>query len=180
MLTDLFGEYDTEATSLYLDLIAAERYQLKESCNTQRKIDTIFAGKQDHKSNVLRKGLFKLCAEILFVPDPYQPNHFHPRITAQQTYSYSHLDELTQQLYNDLYNEFFYKRHNQFWYEQAMRKLPQLISATNMLVCGEDLGMVPDSVKWVMDELKILSLEIQRMPKEPNVRFKDLSQLHYL
>ena len=180
MLTDLFGEYAIEAASLYLDLIAAEHFQLKEFCNTQRKIDVIFAGKQDDKSNVIRKGLFDLCAEVLFVPDPYQSNHFHPRITAQQTFHYKHLDEPTQELYNDLYNEFFYKRHNQFWYEQAMRKLPQLIFATNMLVCGEDLGMVPESVKWVMDELKILSLEIQRMPKESNVRFADLSQLPYL
>lgn len=180
MLADLFGEYATEVASLYLDLIAAERFQLKESCNTQRKIAEIFVGKQDTKSNVIRKGLFDLCVEVLFVPDPYESNHFHPRITAQQTYSFSHLEEHTQEHYNDLYNDFFYKRHNQFWYQQAMRKLPQLISATNMLVCGEDLGMVPDSVKWVMDELKILSLEIQRMPKESNVRFADLSQLPYL
>ena len=180
MLADLFGEYATDAASLYLDVFAAERFQLKESCNSQRKIDAIFAGKQDDRSNVIRKGLFDLCAEVLFVPDPYQSNHFHPRITAQQTCSFNHLDEQTQELYNDLYNDFFYKRHNQFWYEQAMRKLPQLISATNMLVCAEDLGMVPDSVKWVMDELNILSLEIQRMPKETHVRFTDLSQLPYL
>lgn len=180
MLSDFFGEYVTEATSLYLDLVAFERFQLKEFCNTQRKIDAIFAGKQDVMSNVIRKGLFQLCTEVLFVADPYQPNLFHPRITAQQTHSYKQLDETTKKVYNDIYNEFFYKRHNHFWYEQAMRKLPQLISATNMLVCGEDLGMVPDSVKWVMDELKILSLEIQRMPKESNVLFADLNQLPYL
>ena len=180
MLADLFGEYATEAASFYLDLIEAERFQLKEFCNTQRKIDKLFAGKNDDKSNVIRSGLFELCTEVLFVPDPYQSNHFHPRITAQQTYSYNQLDESTQKLYDDIYIDFFYKRHNQFWYDQAMRKLPQLISATNMLVCGEDLGMVPDSVKWVMDELKILSLEIQRMPKEPNAKFANLSQLPYL
>ena len=180
MLLDIFGEYVPEVTSHYLDIIAAQRYQLKDFCNTQRKIDVIFADKHDDKSNVIRKGLLELCTEVLFVPDPYHSNHFHPRITAQHTYSYDQLDEQTKEHFNHIYNDFFYKRHNQFWYEQAMRKLPQLISATNMLVCGEDLGMVPESVKWVMDELKILSLEIQRMPKESNVLFANLNQLPYL
>lgn len=40
-----------------------------------------------------------------------------------------------------------------------------------MLVCGEDLGMVPDCVPWVMNQLQILSLEIQRMPKSPAHEF---------
>ena len=180
MLEDVFGEYANEAASLYLDVVADQRFQLKEICNTQRKIDALFADLYDNKSNVMRQALFKLCTEVLFVADPYQAHHFHPRIGAQNTYSYQHLDEATKEHYHQLYIDFFYKRHNQFWYDQAMRKLPQLKAATNMLVCGEDLGMVPDSVKWVMDELKILSLEIQRMPKEMNVLFAELSQLPYL
>ena len=49
-----------------------------------------------------------------------------------------------------------------------------------MLVCGEDLGMVPDCVHSVMNELQILSLEIQRMPKNSNVLFSDLNSLPYL
>ena len=44
-----------------------------------------------------------------------------------------------------------------------MKKLPALKDATNMLICGEDLGMVPHSVPEVMNRLGILSLEIQRM-----------------
>jgi 4-alpha-glucanotransferase len=79
-----------------------------------------------------------------------------------------------------LYDDFFYRRHNYFWREQAMKKLPELITSTSMLACGEDLGMVPDCVPSVMNELKILSLEIQRMPKNPHVRFSDLAQLPYL
>ncbi len=59
------------------------------------------------------------------------------------------------------------RRNNQFWYQEAMKKLPKLVQATRMLVCAEDLGMVPDCVPWVMDELKILSLELQSMPKDP-------------
>lgn len=180
MLFDVFGEYTEEAVGHYLDEIDDKRFQLKHMCDTQRKVEGLFADKSDNKSNTLREGLYKLCAEVLFVPDPYDTNRFHPRIMAHNTFSFKHLDEATQERYYQLYNDFFYKRHNQFWYNQAMRKLPQLVSATNMLVCGEDLGMVPDSVNWALDELKILSLEIQRMPKEMNVLFSDLSQLPYL
>ena len=46
-----------------------------------------------------------------------------------------------------------------------MKKLPALVQCTRMLVCAEDLGMVPSCVKPVLDNLKILSLEIQTMPK---------------
>ena len=55
-----------------------------------------------------------------------------------------------------------------------MKKLPVLVQATRMLVCAEDLGMVPDCVAWVMNELRILSLELQQMPKDPSVTFGEL------
>ena len=114
------------------------------------------------------------------MPDPYTNNRFHPRISAQKTYSFKHLNDYEKEVFNRIYDDFFYKRHNSFWYDEAMSKLPQLISATSMLVCGQDLGMVPDCVNWVMDELRILSLEIQRMPKERNRLFSDLNRLPYL
>jgi 4-alpha-glucanotransferase len=116
---------------------------------------------------------------VLFIRDPHDQHRFHPRITAQYTYSYRYLDDQVKEAFNRLYNEFFYNRHNYFWREQAMKKLPVLISSTTMLVCGEDLGMVPDCVPSVMQELQMLSLEIQRMPKDPTVMFTDLRTLPY-
>lgn len=180
MLSELFGEFENEVTNNYLDATLGEKFRLKPFCDTQRKTEQLFANKTDTKSQTIRNGLFNLCTEVLFVPDPYTDNLFHPRITAQDTISYAHLDEQIKETYNLIYNDFFYERHNQFWYKQAMRKLPQLISATSMMVCGEDLGMVPESVNWVMNKLRILSLEIERMPKELNRRFADLNQLPYL
>lgn len=180
MLHDFFGEFVGEATFEYLDVLSWQRFQLKPFCDTQQKINQLFTDKNDEKSNVLRNGLFGLCAEVLFVRDPYNQNAFHPRISGQHTYSYMHLNDNEKEVYNRIYDEFFYKRHNYFWYDQAMRKLPQLISATSMLVCGEDLGMVPDCVDWVMHEQHILSLEIERMPKQRNVLFADLNRLPYL
>ena len=90
------------------------------------------------------------------------------------------MDEGQKYNFNRLYNDYFYRRNNQFWYQEAMKKLPRLTQATRMLCCAEDLGMVPDCVPWVMNELRILSLEIQSMPKDDKVRFGHLSQNPYL
>jgi 4-alpha-glucanotransferase len=49
-----------------------------------------------------------------------------------------------------------------------------------MLACGEDLGMIPACVPEVMDAQKILSLEIQRMPKDPAQTFAIPAEYPYL
>jgi 4-alpha-glucanotransferase len=41
-----------------------------------------------------------------------------------------------------------------------------ILNATDMLICGEDLGLVPDCVPQIMDELAITALKVQRMPSE--------------
>lgn len=179
-LPEIFGEYTPEVTAKYLEVSGWQRFNLKKEYDTQRKIQHFFSGKTDGKNLKIRDGLYALCNEVLFVRDRMNHNLFHPRITAQHSYSYRYLDDNVKSAFNRLYDDFYYRRHNYFWREQAMRRLPQLISSTPMMVCGEDLGMVPDSVHSVMNELQILSLEIQRMPKDSNVSFADLNSLPYL
>ncbi|MDO5665443.1 MAG: 4-alpha-glucanotransferase [Bacteroidia bacterium] len=179
-LSDIFGEYTAEVIKKYLDVSAWQRFNLKKEYDTQQKIQQYFSKKTDEKSLKIRDGLYALCNEVLFVRDRVNHNRFHPRITAQYSYSYQYLDDNVKGAFNRLYDDFFYHRHNYYWREQAMKKLPELISSTPMLVCGEDLGMVPDCVHSVMNELQILSLEIQRMPKNVNVLFSDLNSLPYL
>ena len=115
----------------------------------------------------------------LFLVDHKRDDRWHPRIAVQYQQAYQELDEGQKFNFNRLYNDYFYRRNNQFWYNEAMKKLPRLTQATRMLVCAEDLGMVPDCVPWVMNELRILSLEIQTMPKDPNIRFGKLSHNPY-
>ncbi len=117
--------------------------------------------------------------EELFLEDHKQKELYHPMISGHLTDFYEALPDNERRAYWNLRCDFFYKRHNQFWYDEAMKKMPKLIDATRMLVCAEDLGMVPDCVPWVMNELKILSLELQTMPKDPNVRFGHLSRNPY-
>lgn len=108
---------------------------------------------------------------VLFVEDRREAGRYHPRISAQSTECYRYLPEDQKQAYNNLYNDFFYRRHDMFWQQEALRKLPPLIGSTGMLVCGEDLGMIPHCVPAVMAGEQILSLEIQRMPKDPREEF---------
>ena len=61
-----------------------------------------------------------------------------------------------------------------------MKKLPPLLDSTSMLACAEDLGMIPACVPEVMDELNILSLEVQRMPKSPEDTFGNPAVYPYL
>ena len=116
----------------------------------------------------------------LFVPDPHRKGWYHPRISSQNTVAFEALDGWMKDAYNDLYNDFFYRRHNSFWKETAMKKLPALLDSTKMLACGEDLGMIPACVPEVMDELNILSLEVQRMPKSPEKTFDEPWTYPYL
>ena len=117
---------------------------------------------------------------VLFVEDRHQQGKFHPRITAYNTDCYRWLSDDQKEAYNRLYNDFFYRRHNEFWKWEALKKLPPLTEATKMLVCGEDLGMIPDCVPSVMSGEQILSLEIQRMPKDPKVEFGSTYDYPYL
>lgn len=178
-LNKIFGAYTHEIIVNYLQPIDWQRYDLKDECNTQVKIKELFSGCNDDKSKLIRDGLYGLCNEVLFIRDKREPNKYHPRITAQYSYSYKHLDNGARAVFNNLYNDFFYRRHSRYWRDEAMKKLPALIASTSMLVCGEDLGMVPESVPSVMNELQILSLEIERMPKEREADFNILKNLPY-
>lgn len=179
VLDRVFHERAGEVKEKYLDRLDDERYQMKSEVDTQRKVEALFADATDEKELWLRDGLYALISDVLFVRDHTNPGVFHPRISAQLDFIYESLYDNDKAAFNCLYNDYFYRRNNQFWYQEAMKKLPKLVQATRMLVCAEDLGMVPDCVPWVMDELKILSLELQSMPKDPSVKFGHLSRNSY-
>ncbi|NOU48372.1 MAG: 4-alpha-glucanotransferase [Bacteroidales bacterium] len=185
-LYDFFGDYTDEVRLKYLNETDFGVFELKEVFNTQRKIYDYFSPDQtktelDMKGITIRDGLLGLLNEVLFIKDPYATQSaYHPRIALHYTYSYRDLDEQKKDRLNELYIHFFYKRHEEFWKWHAMAKLPSIVASSNMLVCGEDLGMVPDTVPEVMHALDILSLEIQRMPKNPRIEFGHPSDAPYL
>ena len=195
-LQRIFGERASYVKEHFLDLCHDDIWQMKPEFDTQRKVkewfengDLRFEISDSQTSNLnpqtsnlkshIRDGLYALISDVLFVRDRKDPNKFHPRIGVQNDFVYEALWDKDKDAFNRLYNDYFYRRNNQYWYCEAMKKLPLLTQATRMLVCAEDLGMVPDCVPWVMDELRILSLEIQSMPKDPTVTFGQLPKNPY-
>ena len=179
VLDRIFKERAEEVRQKYLEPTHNGFYRMKDEYNTQRKVEKAFASTTDEKELWLRDGLYALISNVLFVRDHKDAKKFHPRISAQLDLLYEALTDSEKFVFNRLYNDYYYRRNNQFWYREAMKKLPRLVQATRMLVCAEDLGMVPDCVPWVMNELRILSLELQSMPKDPSTRFGHLSRNPY-
>ena len=191
-LGDTFG-FDTEyAKEHFLNTRDGYIFWFKDEFDNQRKVENYFneqlARPQserynqlgDDTLNNLKNGLLYLHCEVLFVRDQQRPELLHPRISIYQSHSFNELYEDQKQVIMRIYNDYFFRRHTQFWRESAMRKLPTLIGSTGMLCCGEDLGMVPACVPDVMHELQILSLEIQRMPKDPTILFAHPADAPYL
>ena len=179
VLDRVFHERADEVKTKYLDHTHDDIWKMKAEYDTQRKVEKAFEGVTEQRELNLRDGLYSLISNVLFVRDHKEEGKYHPRISAQFNFTYEALYDADKASFNRLYNDYFYRRNNQFWYDEAMKKLPVLVQATRMLVCAEDLGMVPDCVSWVMNELRVLSLEIQSMPKDPHVRFGHLSRNPY-
>ena len=179
-LGQVFGPHtDYVKQTFLLPAEAPGIYHMKPEFATHREVESFFAGKNDENSLWIRDGLYTLISDVLFVPDTKEKDKYHPRIGIQRDFIFRSLNELEQNAFNKLYDQYYYHRHNDFWRQQAMKKLPQLTQSTRMLVCGEDLGMIPDCVSSVMNDLRILSLEIQRMPKNPMYEFGYLNEYPY-
>jgi 4-alpha-glucanotransferase len=186
-ITDAFlnQQFDGETEFVkesFLEPNKENGYDLKEAFNTQRKVENYFSSKEKSEANDrVKAGLFDLISNvILFEEEGSDQQKFHFRISMESTSSFQHLDESSKHKLKELYIDYFYRRQDGFWKEEAMKKLPALKEATHMLICGEDLGMVPHSVPDVMKQLGILSLEVQRMPKDPTIEFFHPKNAPYL
>jgi 4-alpha-glucanotransferase len=186
-LYERFGDLTEMVKSNYLVESGFQCYDLHPDYNTQRKIEEKLAIEPDATPELrsrlerVTQGLYSLISEVIFLHAPgTSGNAFFPRHTLHFTRSYQELDNQTKHLINEIYLDYFYHRNEEFWKRKAMEKLPVLKNATNMLLCGEDLGMVPACVPTVMSDLGILSLEVQRMPKDPKLTFGHPATYPYL
>lgn len=182
ILNLIFNSHSDFVKEHFLQKNTRGGYDLKEEFNTQRKVEEYFASQDStDENNKIKIGLFDLISNVILFEEPNSNRQqFHFRISIDQTSSFQHLENATKAKVWDLYINYFYHRQDQFWKKEAMKKLPALKDATDMLICGEDLGMVPHSVPEVMQALGILSLEIQRMPKNPSVEFFNPKDAPYL
>jgi len=182
VLWEWFGPETEKVKSLYFEESTQGKFLLKEFVDTQRKITDYFEDKITDPLDILsREALMNLISNIILLEVAgSEGKQFHFRIEMEKTSSFRYLDWHLQNQLRDLYVNYFYRRQDAFWRKEAMQKLPTLKGSTNMLVCGEDLGMVPSCVPDVMKQTGILSLEIQRMPKDISREFFNPASAPYL
>ena len=174
VISRLFGIHAQYVRENYLIPRSYGLYDLKAEVDTQQKVRTCFEGRGDENSLWIRDGLYRLISGVLFVEDPRQTDMYHPRIGAFNEPVYEALTNEEKEAYMRLYNNYYYQRHNFFWGSEAIRRLTEVFGDTQMLCCAEDLGMLPDCVSPVLDQLRILTLEIQSMPKHSGFEFTHL------
>jgi len=187
VVNDVFGSDAGHVVLNFMEEYKPGCFRMKPEFATQRQVDDFFVATPDISlevrayNNRIKQGLFTIISEILFIEEPGSKGlEFHPRITLQRTHSFKDLDPVTREKIDKLYIDYFYNRQEVFWRQEAMVKLPVLKSVTNMLICAEDLGMMPDCVDGVMSELGLLSLCIQRMPKSLKDEFGKPGHYPYL
>lgn len=176
ILWKYFGE-DTDKALEFINNNHDGTYSFKEEFNTQRKLSDFF---KNNPRGPIEKQLISLCANVLFLIEERNGQVvYHPRFNVFHTDSYQYLSDWEKKAIYDLYQDYFFKRQDGLWYEKAMEKLPVILNATKMLICGEDLGLVPACVPAVMDELAIVALKVQRMPSD-NIPFYNPKNAGYL
>jgi 4-alpha-glucanotransferase len=175
ILGELFGNYAGMMKDQLMQPLPDGRYQLLPAYSTQRKVA------ESVLPEAMKTILYALIADVLFIKvTDSGKTLYHPRYDMAATRSFAALDANSKEALAALYHDYFYLRQESCWRREALEKLPLIKRATHMLICGEDLGMVPACVPGVMQALGILSLEIERMPKSGDVLFADISKAPYL
>lgn len=174
-----FGEETQWVKEHCLHIEYGFAYRLNAGYDTQTEVEERF--RRGEFSERVKWGLFDLISNVLlFEVEGSQGRQYYPRFGMQSLSTFAALDDRQKRVFDELYVEYFYRRQDSCWYNSGMNKLPALKAASNMLICGEDLGMMTHCVTAVMNELSILSLEIQRAPKTDKIEFFHPADAPYL
>ena len=179
ILWDFFGEDATWVKANCLQIEDGWIFRLKPNFQHQKDIEKLYT--EGKISERIKWGLFDLISNVLlFQVEGSNGTLYYPRFGMETLSSFRDLDNYTKDRFKEIYVDYFYRRQDNAWYNSGMEKLPALKRATNMLVCGEDLGMMTPCVTSVMNELGILSLEVQRAPKSNKTEFFHPANAPYL
>ncbi|PKI31931.1 hypothetical protein CRG98_047649 [Punica granatum] len=183
-LEERFGDSWPLIASNFFNACGKDRYEFKEECNTEKKIaakvktltEKSLLGNDDKS----RRDLFDLIKNIVLIKDPEDPTKFYPRFNLEDTSSFNDLDDHSKNVLRRLYYDYYFHRQEDLWLRNALKTLPVLLNSSDMMACGEDLGLIPSCVHPVMQELGLVGLRIQRMPSEPDLEFGIPSQYSYM
>lgn len=185
LLEDKFGTSWSIIASMFFEEFQKNLYEFKEECNTEKKIASklkscLEKSMLPESEEKLRGQLFDLIKNVVLIRDPEDPKKFYPRFNIDDTSSFKSLDQHSKDVLQRMYYDYYFNRQESLWRENAMKTLPVLLNSSDMLACGEDLGLIPSCVHPVMQELGLIGLRIQRMPSEPGLEFGIPSQYPYM
>lgn len=184
-LQEMFGDSWTVIASNFLNEYQKQCYEFKEDWNTEKKIAAKLKSSAEksswlEKEDMIQQKLFDLLKNIVLIRDPEDPRKFYPRFNLEDTSSFKDLDDHSKNVLKRLYYDYYFHRQESLWRQNALKTLPVLLNSSDMLACGEDLGLIPSCVHPVMQELGLIGLRIQRMPSEPGLEFGIPSQYSYM
>lgn len=184
-LQDKCGASWTFIASNFLNEYQKNCYEFMEDCNTEKKIASKLKSFAERSlllesEDKIRGDLFDLLKNIVLVRDPENARNFYPRFNLEDTSSFQDLDDHSKNVLKRLYYDYYFHRQENLWRQNALETLPVLLNSSDMLACGEDLGLIPSCVHPVMQELGLVGLRIQRMPSEPDLEFGIPSQYSYM
>ncbi|KAF8403572.1 hypothetical protein HHK36_011676 [Tetracentron sinense] len=185
ILKDKFGASWTVIASIFLNEHEKHIYEFKEDCNTEKKIAYKLKSCTERSlwlenEDKVQRDLFDLLKNIVLIRDPEDAKSFYPRFNLEDTSSFEDLDDHSKNVLKRLYHDYYFQRQETLWRQNALKTLPVLLNSSDMLACGEDLGLIPSCVHPVMQELGLIGLRIQRMPSEPGLEFGIPSQYSYM
>ncbi len=179
ILKELFKEDASWVKSNCLTIEDGWVLRLKKEYMSQKAVDEMF--KNNTISERVKWGLYDLISNVLFIEEEgSNGTRFYPRFGMQSLRTFRELDDNTKRKLDELYVDYFFRRQDAAWYKSGMDKLPALKKASDMLICGEDLGMMTQCVTDAMRDLSILSLEVQRAPKTNTKEFFHPADAPYL
>ncbi|XP_039000486.1 4-alpha-glucanotransferase DPE2-like [Hibiscus syriacus] len=183
-LEENFGDSWTLIAAIFFNEYL-DRYEFKEDCNTEKKIAAKLKSCAERyllpdSEDKIRRDLFDLLKNIVLLRDPEHARSFYPRFNLEDTSSFRDLDDHSKNVLKRLYYDYYFQRQEKLWRQNALKTLPVLLNSSNMLACGEDLGLIPACVHPVMQELGLIGLRIQRMPSDPDLEFGIPSHYSYM
>ncbi|KAL3639655.1 4-alpha-glucanotransferase dpe2 [Castilleja foliolosa] len=185
LLQEKFEASWTIIASNFLNEFQKGLYEFKEDCNTEKKIASKLKSCLEksmflESEEKIRRNLFDLIQNVVLIRDTEDSKMFYPRFNLEDTSSFNDLDEHSKNVLKRLYYDYYFQRQETLWRQNALKTLPVLLNSSDMLACGEDLGMIPSCVHPVMQELGLIGLRIQRMPNETDLEFGIPSQYSYM
>lgn len=164
-LRNFLGNETESLIPIYFETLPGtfDRFVLKKEFQSEKAIVN-----QEQPQHV-KDALLKVYWNRVFVPQGDENTYYPYWYWYNQPVLYT-LPENEQQKIRELIkqNE---NSQNALWEQNATKLLSVLANETDMLVCAEDLGAVPDCVPSVLKKLNILSLRIERWARNWNAPY---------